>query len=298
MKASNDEIKGIKQVRWYKMPARSHGDTKTRLYNTWLNMRARCNRKSSKRYEDYGGRGIKVCDEWQRSYESFKEWALSNGYSEDLTIDRINVDGNYEPDNCRWITNKDQQNNKRNNAIYSFNGETLTLAQWSEKLGICYKTLQKRIEKWGIEKAFTTPLRKEQVIDITGQKFGRLKVVSLISTKGGARFKCICDCGNITIQNGYCIRSGKVVSCGCYNRQKDSSKYIEMAQKRRNEIAESKIILMLSDENEIVEKFNGVKKASLSTGIKANDIYRALRSKTNYAHGYYWKYEMGCDKCV
>ena len=107
------------------------------------------------------------------SYEAFKEWALNNGYSDELTLDRINVDGNYCPENCRWITNKEQQNNKRNNVLYTYNGETKTLAEWSESLGICYKTLQKRIIKWGVDKAFSTPLFKERIIDLTGQKLGR-----------------------------------------------------------------------------------------------------------------------------
>ena len=201
------------------MPAKSHGESKTRLYRAWQNMKARCYRKSTREYNNYGGRGITVCDEWIHSYENFKGWSIQNGYSDNLTLDRIDVNKGYSPDNCRWITNKEQQNNKRDNVIYTFNGETLTLAQWSEKLGICYKTLQKRIRNWGVEKALATPLRTSQVIDLTGQKFGRLTVVSLVSTKGGARFQCICDCGNITIQRGDSLRSGKVVSCGCYNRE-------------------------------------------------------------------------------
>lgn len=204
------------------MPARSHGDTGTKLYMAWQNMRARCNRKSAREYNNYGGRGIKVCDEWLHNYEAFKGWAIKNGYSEELTLDRINVDGNYCPENCRWITNKEQQNNKRNNVLYTYNGETKTLAEWSENLGICYKTLQKRIRNWGVEKAFTTPIKTESVIDITGQKFGRLTAISLVSTKGGARFECVCDCGNKTIQRGYDLRKGVVVSCGCYNRERVS----------------------------------------------------------------------------
>lgn len=206
------------------MPARSHGDSKTKLYMAWQNMRARCNRKSAREYSNYGGRGIKVCDEWQKNYEPFKEWALENGYSENLTLDRIDVNGNYEPSNCRWITNKEQQNNRRDNVLYTFNRETKTLAQWSENLGICFKTLQKRIKNWGVEKAFTTPLKTETYIDITGQKFGRLTVVSLVSTDGGAKFECVCDCGNKTIQKGYFLRKGIVVSCGCYNREKASER--------------------------------------------------------------------------
>lgn len=209
------------------MPARSHGETKSRLYSAWLNMKARCLRKSSREYENYGGRGISVCKEWIESYETFRDWAMNNGYNNSLTLDRIDVNGNYCPENCRWITNKEQQNNRRNNVKYTFNGETLTLSQWSDKLGICYKTLQKRIRNWGVERAFSTPVKADPVIDITGQKFNRLYVLSLVSTKGGAMFECLCDCGKKTIQRGYNIRTGKVVSCGCWQR--------EQARKRMKE---------------------------------------------------------------
>lgn len=141
---------------------RKHGDTGTRLYQAWENMRARCNRKSSREYENYGGRGISVCEEWQASYESFKKWALSNGYADNLTLDRIDTNGNYEPSNCRWISNQLQQYNKRNNRNITFNGKTQTLNQWAKELGIIPKTLQGRLDKsgWSVEKALTTPVDK------------------------------------------------------------------------------------------------------------------------------------------
>lgn len=126
----------------------------------------------------------------------------------------------YSPDNCRWVTNKEQQNNKRTNILYKFNGETKTLSEWSEQLGIGYKTLQKRIRNWGIKKAFETPLKTENIIDITGQKYGRLTVLSLVNTRRGANFECICDCGNITVQRGYNLRKGIVISCGCWKKEK------------------------------------------------------------------------------
>ena len=91
----------------------THGMSYTRLYKTWCNMKSRCYNEHTKHFMHYGGRGIKVCDEWKDSFEAFMQWALSNGYSDALTIDRIDVDGNYEPSNCRWATMLAQNRNKR-----------------------------------------------------------------------------------------------------------------------------------------------------------------------------------------
>lgn len=115
-----------------------------RLYSTWCQMKQRCYNKNRPQYKDWGGRGIQVCDEWLNDFMSFYNWAIENGYKEGLTIDRIDVDGNYEPSNCRWITLKEQANNKRTNVYLTFNGKTQTMTQWADELGVSHKTIARK----------------------------------------------------------------------------------------------------------------------------------------------------------
>lgn len=121
-----------------------HGQYGTTLYRRWNMMLQRCCNKKHKEYHNYGGRGIAVCDEWQADFTNFYDWAINNDYQPNLTIDRIDVNGNYEPSNCRWITNKEQQNNRRDNVNITFNNITKTIAEWSEILNIKYGTLYNR----------------------------------------------------------------------------------------------------------------------------------------------------------
>lgn len=131
-----------------------------KLYVIWCDIIQRCFDKNLKNYHRYGGRGITICDEWRHDYPAFRSWALSNGYKEGLSIDRINNNGNYEPNNCRWTTMVVQSRNKENTVFLFHNGERKPLMEWSESLGIKQSTIRERIRRgWEIEKALDTPVR-------------------------------------------------------------------------------------------------------------------------------------------
>lgn len=138
-----------------------HGLSDSTLYNSWSNMKERCLNPNHPKYMYYGGRGITVCEDWL-DFEIFKKWALSNGFKDEkkrvrnrLSLDRINVNGNYEPSNCRWATDSQQANNKRITKRYFFQGKSLTIREWANETGISYHTLYSRLNEcgWSVENA-------------------------------------------------------------------------------------------------------------------------------------------------
>lgn len=133
----------------------THRMSGTPIYTKWVSMKDRCMNPLNSAYSSYGGRGIRICDEWINSFENFYEWAISSGYSEGMTIDRINNNGNYEPTNCRWTDLKTQANNTRRNHYLTYKGKTKSLAEWAEIKKINYSTLRARINTyhWSVEKA-------------------------------------------------------------------------------------------------------------------------------------------------
>ena len=124
----------------------THGGSHTRLYSIWKSMKSRCYCPNWKPYSLYGARGITVCDEW-KDYNNFKQWAMSNGYTDELTLERNDVNGNYCPNNCKWVTMNEQSNNKRSSHFLTYNGMTKTIAQGADSLCINYVTLHSRINK-------------------------------------------------------------------------------------------------------------------------------------------------------
>ena len=121
-----------------------HHQYNTRLYRVYHAMKQRCYNKNSTAYKDYGGRGIIICNEWVNSFDVFRAWAIHNSYDDSLTIDRVDVNGNYEPSNCRWVDRKQQQNNRRNTIYITYNGKTQTITQWAEELNIKQNTIRTR----------------------------------------------------------------------------------------------------------------------------------------------------------
>ena len=121
----------------------THGKSKTRLYHIWSGMRQRCSQPSSVGFRHYGGKGIAVCPEWC-DFQTFYDWAMSHGYAPTLSIDRIDNNLGYCPENCRWVDMKIQQNNRTNNVRISINGDIKTLSEWSDLSGIPVKVLSLR----------------------------------------------------------------------------------------------------------------------------------------------------------
>lgn len=135
-----------------------HGLTNAKLYPVWVMMKDRCMNSNNKEYKNYGGRGVTVCNEWKNNFQAFYDWAMTNGYVEGLSIDRIDNNGNYEPSNCRWATRREQQLNTTRNKRITYNGKTQTLTEWSEELNVRFNKLWERLYKlnWSVERAFTT----------------------------------------------------------------------------------------------------------------------------------------------
>ena len=139
----------------------THGLSNTKIYRIWRNMKSRCYNPNVTRYNKYGGRGITICDEWRDNFEAFYKWAIENGYSDGLSIDRKDVNGNYTPSNCRWIAMSKQADNKSNSRLFEYNGESHTVTEWAETTGISRDIIWNRIKRgWSIDRVLSQPVRR------------------------------------------------------------------------------------------------------------------------------------------
>ena len=175
-----------------------------RLYSIWKKMKERCNNPKNRAFSSYGGRGIKVFENWSKNFREFANWSMANGYKNTLSLDRIDVNGNYEPSNCRWATSQQQNNNKRNNHYLTHKDKTLTVAQWGRVLNIDPKLILSRLKiGMSVERALTTPIKKknkEFYIEITKDINNSKNKIGLIVNKDELKIlKLICDKNKIHI---------------------------------------------------------------------------------------------------
>lgn len=174
----NGHIKncGCKRSIRCKKSATDHGLSDTRLYRIFRGMKTRCYNANSKDYNRYRARGINICKEWLENFTNFYNWSMSNGYKDDLTIDRIDFNGNYCPDNCRWVDLKIQNNNRCSNKFITFDNKTYTISEWSEIINIPRKILEYRLRNFdSIDKAFKTSIRHRNTGILYNNKIHSLK---------------------------------------------------------------------------------------------------------------------------
>ena len=150
LKIGNTKSCGCLQKEVVSKFKKTHGLSKSKLYRVWHCMKCRCLNKNDKRYNSYGGRGIKICKEWENDFYSFYKWSIQNRYKEGLSIDRIDNNGNYEPSNCRWVDKNTQNNNTRRNVFIEYKGKKQTVSQWAKEIGIGHDTIKYRLNKYGL----------------------------------------------------------------------------------------------------------------------------------------------------
>lgn len=194
-----------------------------KLQKVLTHMKERCYDPNDRRYNDWGGRGIQICDEWLNDPEAFVRWSVENGYQPGLTIDRIDNGGNYSPDNCRWVTRTENNQNRRSSRYFTIKGKTQNLQQWCTEYNLSRSIVHKRLELgWDIEKALTTPKKERDKESLIGKRFGRLTVIEFVGKDKFRQslFRCCCDCGSIVVVNGNKLKTNHTTSCGCLQKER------------------------------------------------------------------------------
>lgn len=211
---------------------------KNQLRARYNRMKERCTNPNCKSYHRYGGRGIKVCDEWMKDFSAFESWALSHGFKPELKLDRIDNDGDYCPENCKFVTNKENCQHKGNTRYYTLNGKTQNLSQWCNEMNIPFATVVTRLDRygWDFEKAITTKPIKRNKERLVGQRFGRLTVIEYIGVSGNnSLLKCKCDCGTEIDVRDCKLISGHTKSCGCLQREKARNRMLTNNPMKKHE---------------------------------------------------------------
>lgn len=249
-----------------------NNENRDKLYHVWKGMRGRCLSKTNKDYPNYGGRGIDICDEWMSSFQSFFFWAINSGYDKGLTIDRINNDYGYYPDNCRWATVAEQNKNRRNAINVSFGNGDFSVTDLSKITGLKPATIYGRIKKR--DKDILRPI-EDLHESLIGKRFGKLTVVKFSHTAPDSYWLCKCDCGSYKVINGSRMIKGYTKSCGCIRRLPFSS-----------------VIVQKNISGETINTFPNVEVASKETGIERRYIVSCAKGRSKTARGYIFKAEI------
>lgn len=244
---------------------------RNRLREIWYNAKRRCTNPNSTCYANYGGRGITFCEEWL-NFDTFKKWAVQNGYAENLTIERLDVNKGYCPSNCTWVTNKQQQRNRTDNHLITVDGETKPLSEWCEIYHKCANTVTKRIRKGMTAKEALLTHTKPNIKDLKGMRFGRLVVIGFAYTNNNSAYwNCVCSCGNKKVVKGSNLTSGACKSCGCM--QKERAKARAIGNKSRAVKIRNKITGQI---------YNSFIECSCAVGIPKATLWRRMKNKNFY----------------
>lgn len=235
-------------------------------YSRWKAMRNRCYNPKHTYYYNYGGRGITICEEWKENYQAFCDWANKSGYKTGLTLDRIDNDKGYSPENCRWATRKEQGRNQRTNRKITIQGQTRLLCEWAELSGISSKEIHKRIKRgWDNDKLLKPTEHKNRFIIFNGEKHTIAEWSKILNIS----YSTICT----RLQRGLTP----------FESHDD-------IRKRAALIATSKKIKQYDLEGNLIREWNSIAEASRKMNMVAPSISSNLRGLSKTAGGYIWKY--------
>lgn len=257
------------------------------LYSTWSGMKQRCYDPNSSSYRNYGGRGIRICDEWRTDYISFYEWAIAHGAAKHLTIDRIDNKGNYEPSNCRWVDNATQAVNKRNNRYIEYNGQRKTVMEWSRELGIEESTIRFRIDRYGFSVGEALGFEKRKVVK--KDRLNRRKAICQY-TLDGEFVKEWPSVQEIHSVLGYSLRSIRMCVTGYY---KTANGYVwKYRDQFKKNLRLAKAVVQYDMSGNFIAKYIDIREASKQTGISVDTLRDACIGKRDHkVFNFIFKYE-------
>lgn len=263
------------------------------LYTTWRGMKQRCKDKGFAKYACYGGRGITICDEWDNNYISFYNWAIANGASKQLTLDRIDVNGNYEPSNCRWVDNATQQRNKQYNRYLEYNGVKKLLREWAEELDIPYDTIRHRLDHYGYTVAESLGFELHKSTSHKERPWARKKVIQYSLNGGFIReWDSLYD---IRRELGFSEHSVRQC-CAGYTLTSYGYKWKFKGEenKRKGLNKPKKSVLQYTLEGQLIAEYSDVREAAAQAGACASNIMNFCNGNANnslHCGGYLWAYK-------